>query len=50
MGLRLVAVMPGSAFGLEAGCHLRVSYGALSPANALEGMGRLVEGLQALTD
>ena len=45
-----VAVMPGTAFGLEEGCQLRVAYGALSPENALEGMGRLVEGLQALTD
>jgi aspartate/methionine/tyrosine aminotransferase len=45
-----VAVMPGTAFGLEDGCHLRLSYGALSPENALEGIGRLVEGLKTLTD
>ena len=44
-----VAVMPGTAFGLDAGCHLRVSYGALSPDTAMEGIGRLAQGLQALT-
>jgi len=41
-----VAVLPGTAFGLE-GCYVRVSYGALSPADAAEGIGRLVEGLHA---
>ena len=40
-----VAVMPGSTFGIECGCHLRVSYGALSPQTAIDGIGRLVEGL-----
>ena len=40
-----VAVLPGTAFGLE-GCYLRVSYGALSPADAAEGIGRLVSGLR----
>jgi len=43
-----VAVIPGSAFGLESGCHLRVAYGALQPATAAEGIGRLVQGLQAI--
>ncbi len=43
-----VAVIPGSAFGLEHGCHLRVAYGALSPATAAEGIGRLVRGLRAI--
>jgi aspartate/methionine/tyrosine aminotransferase len=45
-----VAVIPGNAFGLEpdAGCHLRVAYGALQAATVAEGMGRLVEGLRAL--
>ena len=45
-----VAVMPGTAFGLEHGCYIRLSYGALSPESVLKGIGRLVEGLQALTD
>ena len=43
-----VAVMPGNTFGIECGCHLRVSYGALSPQTAIDGIGRLVEGLARL--
>lgn len=45
-----VALIPGDAFGLAEGCHLRVAYGALQPATALEGIGRLVAGVQALRD
>lgn len=40
-----VATMPGSAFGLEEGCFIRISYGALSRESVLEGIGRLVEGI-----
>jgi aspartate/methionine/tyrosine aminotransferase len=43
-----VAVIPGSAFGLDQGCYLRVAYGALTPDAAREGVGRLVRGLRAL--
>ena len=43
-----VAVIPGSAFGLEHGCHLRVAYGALQKETAQEGVGRLAHGLRAL--
>jgi aspartate/methionine/tyrosine aminotransferase len=43
-----VAVMPGSAFGLDDGCYLRVSYGSLKKETAAEGLGRLVEGLRAV--
>jgi aspartate/methionine/tyrosine aminotransferase len=43
-----VAVIPGSAFGLERGCHLRVAYGALQKETATEGIGRLVQGLRGL--
>ncbi|MEK4032635.1 pyridoxal phosphate-dependent aminotransferase [Methylocystis sp. IM3] len=43
-----VAVIPGDAFGLTQGCHLRVAYGALQPATATEGVGRLVMGVRAL--
>jgi aspartate/methionine/tyrosine aminotransferase len=43
-----VATAPGTAFGLEKGCYLRVSYGALAPETVEQGMGRLVTGLQAL--
>ncbi len=44
-----VAVIPGSAFGLASGCHLRVAYGALSPETAGEAIARLGRGLRALT-
>lgn len=41
-----VAAIPGTAFGLENGCYLRVAYGALEPETAIEGIRRLVQGLQ----
>lgn len=40
-----VATIPGSAFGIESGCFLRVSYGALSDTEINEGIERLVKGL-----
>jgi aspartate/methionine/tyrosine aminotransferase len=43
-----VAVIPGNAFGLNHGCHLRIAYGALQYEAANEGIGRLVRGLRAL--
>ena len=43
-----VAVLPGTTFGLEKGCYLRVAYGALQTDTAAEGIGRLVQGLQAI--
>ena len=43
-----VAVIPGSTFGLEDGCYLRVSYGALDGDTVAEGIGRLVRGVRAL--
>lgn len=43
-----VAVIPGNAFGLEHGCHLRVAYGALSQVTATEGISRLARGLRML--
>ncbi len=43
-----VAAIPGDAFGLSKGCHLRIAYGALQPDTAAEGIGRLVEGIRAL--
>jgi len=43
-----VAVMPGSTFGEQGGCYLRVAYGALDRESVAEGMGRLVNGLQAI--
>ncbi len=41
-----VAVVPGTAFGLEEGCYLRVAYGALERNTVAEGIGRLVKGLR----
>jgi aspartate/methionine/tyrosine aminotransferase len=43
-----VAVIPGVAFGVERPALLRVSYGALTPEDADEGIRRLVVGLRAL--
>lgn len=45
-----VAVIPGSAFGLDRGCHLRVAYGALTASTAREGVQRLTKGLRELLD
>ncbi len=43
-----VAAIPGTAFGLADGCHLRVSYGALDAETVAEGVGRLTAGLKAI--
>ena len=43
-----IAAMPGSAFGMEKGCYLRISYGALDEATLEEGMHRLTCGLNAI--
>lgn len=43
-----VAVLPGTTFGVETGCYLRVAYGALQTETAAEGIGRLVAGLQTI--
>lgn len=43
-----VAAIPGTTFGLEKGCYLRIAYGALQPETAIEGIGRLVKGLKAI--
>ena len=43
-----IAVMPGSAFGMEQGCYLRISYGALEEATLEEGLHRLIAGLNAI--
>jgi aspartate/methionine/tyrosine aminotransferase len=45
-----VAVIPGSAFGIEDSCTLRVSFGALEPATAAQGIERLVDGLTAISE
>lgn len=43
-----IAVMPGSAFGMDQGCYLRVSYGALDEATLEEGIHRLTNGLDTI--
>ena len=43
-----VAVIPGTTFGVEGRCVIRVSFGALQPETAIEGVGRLVRGLKAV--
>jgi Aspartate/tyrosine/aromatic aminotransferase len=45
-----VATIPGSAFGIESGCFLRLSYGALSDSDIKEGLDRITKGLIKLTD
>ena len=43
-----VAVIPGTTFGIDQGCHLRVAYGALDADTIAEGIGRLVRGLTTI--
>ena len=43
-----VAVIPGIAFGMRDGCHLRIAYGALEPETAQAGIRRLTKGLKSL--
>jgi aspartate/methionine/tyrosine aminotransferase len=43
-----VAVLPGTTFGMDSGCYLRVAYGALEIETAAAGIRRLVKGLKAI--
>ncbi|UCF13968.1 MAG: pyridoxal phosphate-dependent aminotransferase [Phycisphaerales bacterium] len=43
-----VAVIPGTTFGAEDKCYLRIAYGALQKETAIEGVGRLVRGLEQM--
>jgi aspartate/methionine/tyrosine aminotransferase len=43
-----VAVIPGTTFGIEQGCYLRVAYGALQKNTAIAGIQRLVKGLKTI--
>jgi aspartate/methionine/tyrosine aminotransferase len=45
-----IAVIPGTAFGMDQGCYVRVSYGPLQKQTAAEGIGRLVRGLQTILE
>jgi aspartate/methionine/tyrosine aminotransferase len=40
--------MPGTTFGMNDECYLRVGYGALQKETVAEGMERLVQGIQAI--
>ena len=43
-----VAVMPGSTFGMEEGCWMRIAYAALSKETVREGIGRFVNGVKKI--
>ena len=43
-----VAVIPGSTFGIDDQCCLRIAYGALQKETVADGMGRLTHGLREL--
>ena len=40
-----VAAIPGTTFGMERGCYMRISYGALEKETVAQGIGRLVKGI-----
>jgi aspartate/methionine/tyrosine aminotransferase len=43
-----VAVLPGTTFGINSPCTLRLSFGGLDAQSVAVGVGRLVRGLQAI--
>lgn len=43
-----VAVIPGSTFGMNDTCHLRLSYGPLNKETAAVGISRFVRGIKAI--
>jgi aspartate/methionine/tyrosine aminotransferase len=43
-----IAVIPGDAFGYREGCAVRISYGALTPETAVEGIRRFTKGVQTI--
>ena len=43
-----IAVIPGTAFGMDDGCYLRIGYGAADAAAMEEGMERFAAGVRAL--
>jgi aspartate/methionine/tyrosine aminotransferase len=43
-----IAVLPGTTFGIEHSCTLRVAFGALDAQTVTEGIGRLVRGLKTI--
>ncbi|NQT18981.1 MAG: aminotransferase class I/II-fold pyridoxal phosphate-dependent enzyme [Planctomycetes bacterium] len=45
-----VAAIPGSAFGVDDNCSLRIAFGAIRRDDVAEAMGRLVRGLRSIHD
>ena len=43
-----IAVIPGTAFGMDEGCYLRLGYGAVNASAMEDGMDRFVAGICAL--
>lgn len=43
-----VAVLPGTTFGMENGCYLRIAFGALDSETCVAGISRLVTGLTTI--
>jgi aspartate/methionine/tyrosine aminotransferase len=43
-----VAVIPGTAFGFQQGCFVRLAYGALDRQTATEAVGRFLNGLKTI--
>ncbi len=43
-----IAVIPGTTFGMNKGCYLRIAYGALEEKTVKEGINRLVNGLKII--
>lgn len=43
-----VAVLPGTTFGMDDGCYLRIAYGSLQQETAVEGIERLARGLEII--
>jgi aspartate/methionine/tyrosine aminotransferase len=43
-----IALIPGTAFGLEQACYLRVAYGAFDEVTATKALERLIAGLEQL--
>ena len=43
-----VAVIPGTAFGVEEECYLRVAYGAMEKEMIVEGIDRLAHGIKSI--
>ena len=43
-----VAAIPGTAFGLDKGCYIRLAYGSLAPDTAVTALDRFVAGVRSI--